>query len=61
MYRLYPTSQVKSIFYFFNVKRKLLSCDADIKFNQMCLVYGITPKYAVVKCDCMKDGNPKLY
>jgi hypothetical protein len=49
-YRLYSTSQVKSIFNFFNVKRKLLSCNADIKFNQMCLAYGIPLNYAVVKC-----------
>jgi hypothetical protein len=35
---------------FFNIKRQLLSCNADIKFNQICLVYGVTPKYTAVKC-----------
>jgi hypothetical protein len=49
-YRLFPTSQVKGIFNYFNIKRKLLSCNADIKFNQTCLLNGFTPKYATVKC-----------
>jgi hypothetical protein len=49
-YRLFPTSQVKGIYKFFNTKRKLLSCNADIKFNQACLANKVTPKYATIKC-----------
>jgi hypothetical protein len=49
-YRLFPTSQVKGIVKFFNIKHKLLFCNADIKFNQACLAYKVTPKYATIKC-----------
>jgi hypothetical protein len=29
-----------------NIKRKLLTCNANIYFNKMCLTQKITPKYA---------------
>jgi hypothetical protein len=32
-----------------NVKRKLLSCNADIYFNQQCVLRKLTPKYARFK------------
>jgi len=32
-----------------NVKRKLLSCDADIYFNQQCLRKKLTPNFARIK------------
>ena len=32
-----------------NVKRKLLSCNADIYFNQQCLRKKLTPKFARIK------------
>jgi hypothetical protein len=35
----------------------LLSCHADIKFNNMYLIKRITPRYAIVKC----TGNKETY
>jgi hypothetical protein len=32
-----------------NLKRKLLQCNANIKFNKTCLVENIVPKYAAIK------------
>jgi hypothetical protein len=32
-----------------NVKRKLLSCNADIYFNQQCLLRRLIPKFARIK------------
>jgi hypothetical protein len=54
-YNIYDTSQVKSIYNYLNIKRKVLICNADIDFNKKCLIKKVTPKYAKVKF----SGNSK--
>jgi hypothetical protein len=39
----------KSINLYLNTKRKLLKCNANIKFNQICLAKNLTPQYAKIK------------
>jgi hypothetical protein len=48
-YRLYDSSQIRSIYQYMNLKRKLLHCTANIKFNKTCIIENIIPKYAAVK------------
>jgi hypothetical protein len=48
-FRIYNTIQVKSVFQCMNLKRKLLQCNANIKFNKTCLAENIVPKYAEIK------------
>jgi hypothetical protein len=43
------SSQTKSIYQFLNSKRKLLRCNANIRFNRTCLKAAIVPKYAQIK------------
>jgi hypothetical protein len=42
-------SQTRSMYEHQNCKRKLLHCNANIKFNRTCLKMGITPNYAHIK------------
>jgi hypothetical protein len=48
-YRLYDSSQIRSIYQYMNLKRKLLHCTANIKFNKTCIKENIIPKYATIK------------
>jgi hypothetical protein len=43
-YKIHNTSQVKSIFQYINLTRKLLQCNANIKFNKTCLKENIAKK-----------------
>jgi hypothetical protein len=54
-YKLNNTSQVKSIIKYLNLERKLLQCNANIKFNKVCFKENIVPKYAVINV----TGNTK--
>jgi hypothetical protein len=48
-HKLYDVSQTKSIYQYMNLKRKLMHCTADIKFNKTCINDNILPKYAAIK------------
>jgi hypothetical protein len=37
-----------------NIKRTLLTCNADIHFNKTCLAHKITPKYANINIKTSK-------
>jgi hypothetical protein len=45
-YKIIDARQAKSINVYMNTKRKLLKCNANIKFNQICLAKNLTPQYA---------------
>jgi hypothetical protein len=48
-YKIIDANQAKSINLYLNTKRKLLKCNANIKFNQISLAKNLTPQYAKIK------------
>jgi hypothetical protein len=42
-------SHTRSIYKYMNCKRKLLHCNANIKFNKTCLEKQLVPKYTEIK------------
>lgn len=61
--KIFFTSQ--AYFYrFFNLKKKLYNCNANIFFNQECLQYKIIPNYAKIKIPYtskMSNYSCKIY
>jgi hypothetical protein len=55
-------SKAKDIYRYKNIKRKLLSSNANIFFNQWCLQNGRNPNYANIKIpDTMESILPIIF
>ena len=45
-YNIFNSSQTRCVYQYMNCKRKLLHCNANIKFNKTCLKKNLIPRYA---------------
>jgi hypothetical protein len=52
--------QIKSIYKYMNLKRKLFMCNAHIKFNQTCQKENLVPKYAQINRRIYNNNNAAI-
>ena len=58
-YNIVNCSHTRSIYKYMNCNRKLLHCNANIKFNKICLKEKLTPKYAYIKIKTNNEASKK--
>jgi hypothetical protein len=44
-------------FYFTNIKRRLSYCNANIRFNKLCLKHNVIPKYARINIKAVNTSE----